>query len=98
MMLDSMKHNYFQRLRKLYDQGKIPSLSLTLVDIYHDDWCGIYRDNYCNCDPEIQLRLRPILMTSFAFILGVVPLVLASGAEAQMRRTLALASLTVLLG
>ncbi len=35
-----------------------------------------------------RLRLRPILMTSFAFILGVVPLVLAKGAGAEMRRTL----------
>jgi len=34
------------------------------------------------------LRLRPILMTSFAFILGVLPLVFAEGAGAEMRRTL----------
>ncbi len=35
-----------------------------------------------------QLRLRPILMTSFAFILGVVPLAIASGAGAASRRAL----------
>ena len=35
-----------------------------------------------------KLRLRPILMTSFAFILGVVPLFLATGASAASRRSL----------
>ncbi len=35
-----------------------------------------------------RLRLRPILMTSFAFILGVVPLALATGAGAASRRSL----------
>jgi multidrug efflux pump len=38
-----------------------------------------------------RLRLRPILMTSFAFILGVVPLVIATGAGAEMRSSLGLA-------
>jgi HAE1 family hydrophobic/amphiphilic exporter-1 len=37
-----------------------------------------------------KLRLRPILMTAFAFILGVVPLVLASGAGAHGRILLGL--------
>jgi multidrug efflux pump len=35
-----------------------------------------------------RLRLRPILMTSFAFILGVVPLITARGAGAEMRHAL----------
>ena len=35
-----------------------------------------------------QLRLRPIVMTSFAFIFGVIPLALGTGAGAEMRRTL----------
>jgi multidrug efflux pump len=35
-----------------------------------------------------KLRLRPIIMTSLAFILGVVPLILSHGAGAEMRRTL----------
>ncbi len=35
-----------------------------------------------------RTRLRPILMTSFAFILGVIPLLLATGAGAEMRQTL----------
>ncbi len=36
----------------------------------------------------VQLRLRPIIMTSLAFILGVLPLVLATGAGAVARRTI----------
>jgi hydrophobic/amphiphilic exporter-1 (mainly G- bacteria), HAE1 family len=38
-----------------------------------------------------RLRLRPILMTSFAFILGVFPLVIATGAGAGARRSIGLA-------
>jgi multidrug efflux pump len=45
-----------------------------------------------------QLRLRPILMTSFAFIFGVVPLIIASGAGAEMRRSLGLAVFSGMLG
>lgn len=45
-----------------------------------------------------SLRLRPILMTSFAFILGVVPLVIASGAGAEMRQALGVAVFSGMLG
>jgi multidrug efflux pump len=45
-----------------------------------------------------KTRLRPIVMTSFAFILGVAPLVIASGAGAEMRRTLGTAVFSGMLG
>lgn len=45
-----------------------------------------------------RLRLRPILMTSFAFISGVVPLVVAHGAGAEMRRALGTAVFSGMLG
>jgi multidrug efflux pump subunit AcrB len=46
----------------------------------------------------VNLRLRPIVMTSFAFILGVVPLVISRGAGAEMRRTLGTAVFSGMLG
>jgi multidrug efflux pump len=45
-----------------------------------------------------RLRLRPILMTSFAFILGVVPLVVATGAGAEMRQALGTAVFSGMIG
>jgi hydrophobic/amphiphilic exporter-1 (mainly G- bacteria), HAE1 family len=41
-----------------------------------------------------RMRFRPILMTSFAFILGVLPLVLAVGAGANARRSLGISVLS----
>jgi multidrug efflux pump len=45
-----------------------------------------------------RLRLRPIVMTSFAFILGVVPLMLGTGAGAEMRRSLGTAVFSGMIG
>ena len=45
-----------------------------------------------------QQRLRPILMTSFAFILGVAPLVVASGAGAEARQALGTAVFAGMIG
>ena len=45
-----------------------------------------------------RIRLRPIVMTSFAFIFGVVPLVLATGAGAEMRQSLGTAVFTGMIG
>jgi hydrophobe/amphiphile efflux-1 (HAE1) family protein len=45
-----------------------------------------------------RLRLRPILMTSFAFIMGVVPLVTATGAGSEMREAIGIAVFSGMLG
>jgi multidrug efflux pump len=45
-----------------------------------------------------NLRLRPIMMTSLAFIIGVVPLAISQGAGAEMRRTLGTAVFSGMLG
>jgi hydrophobe/amphiphile efflux-1 (HAE1) family protein len=45
-----------------------------------------------------RIRLRPILMTSFAFIMGVVPLVIARGAGAEMRHVMGVAVFSGMLG
>ncbi|HST90762.1 MAG TPA: efflux RND transporter permease subunit, partial [Brevundimonas sp.] len=45
-----------------------------------------------------RIRLRPILMTSFAFIFGVVPLMLATGPGAEMRQSLGTAVFSGMLG
>ena len=55
-------------------------------------------DRYNAVTHAAQLRLRPILMTSFAFILGVVPLVLATGAGAEMRQSLGTAVFSGMIG
>ncbi|MBX3411444.1 MAG: efflux RND transporter permease subunit [Pirellulales bacterium] len=45
-----------------------------------------------------RLRLRPIVMTSLAFILGVVPLIISNGAGAEMRKALGVAVFSGMLG
>src|SRR5205085_8746937 len=45
-----------------------------------------------------RLRLRPILMTSLAFVMGVLPLVLATGAGSEMRSAMGVAVFAGMIG
>jgi multidrug efflux pump subunit AcrB len=56
------------------------------------------QDRFAAAVEAARTRLRPILMTSFAFILDVVPLAIASGAGAEMRQSLGTAVFFGMLG
>src|SRR3979490_3413663 len=56
------------------------------------------RDRFAAAVEAARLRLRPILMTSLAFIFGVVPLVWATGAGAELRQTLGTAVFAGMIG
>ncbi|WP_029348967.1 multidrug efflux RND transporter permease subunit [Bosea sp. 117] len=55
-------------------------------------------DRFTAATHAAQLRLRPIIMTSLAFILGVVPLVRATGAGAELRQALGTAVFSGMIG
>jgi HAE1 family hydrophobic/amphiphilic exporter-1 len=61
-----------------------------------EDQLGL--DRFAAAAHAAQMRLRPILMTSFAFILGVVPLVIASGAGSEARQALGTAVFAGMIG
>ena len=56
------------------------------------------RDRFSAAMEAARLRLRPILMTSLAFIFGVIPLVWAAGAGAELRRALGTAVFSGMIG
>ncbi len=63
-------------------------------DLRREEGLSIYAAAVKAC----TVRLRPIVMTSFAFILGVYPLVVGTGAGAEMRRTLGTAVFSGMIG
>jgi len=56
------------------------------------------RDRISAALEACRIRLRPIVMTSFAFIMGVTPLIVANGAGAEMRRVMGIAVFSGMLG
>ncbi len=56
------------------------------------------RDRFAAAVEAAHLRLRPILMTSFAFILGVSPMAFAIGAGAELRQSLGTAVFSGMIG
>jgi multidrug efflux pump subunit AcrB len=56
------------------------------------------KDRFAAVIEACRLRLRPILMTAFAFVLGVIPLVIAKGPGSEMRQVVGTAVFSGMLG
>jgi hypothetical protein len=48
-------HEYMKRLMRAYQLGIIDKAAMNSVNVGHDDYCGFYHGDECNCDPEITL-------------------------------------------
>ena len=51
------QHNYLTKIHQMWQIGALPrEVGYHQVSVYHDDWCGIFQGQRCNCDPDIKLK------------------------------------------
>ncbi len=97
VMMARLDVNIFTQVGFVVLVGLACKNSILIVEfakVRREEGASAYRATLDAC----ALRLRPIIMTSLAFILGVVPLVISEGAGAEMRRTLGIAVFAGMLG
>ncbi len=51
------QHNYVRKIASMAKTGALPrDVGYHQVSVSHDDWCGIFQQRRCNCDPDVRLR------------------------------------------
>ena len=96
--LRSMENNIFTQIGFVVLVGLACKNAILIVEFAKQIQDRDGKDRYTAAVEACRLRLRPILMTSFAFILGVLPLVISTGAGAEMRQALGTAVFFGMLG
>ncbi len=96
--LRSMENNIFTQIGFVVLVGLACKNAILIVEFAKQIQDRDGKDRFTAAVEACRLRLRPILMTSFAFILGVLPLVLSKGAGAEMRQALGTAVFFGMLG
>src|SRR5881398_3161542 len=86
--LRSMENNIFTQIGFVVLVGLACKNAILIVEFAKQIQDRDRKDRFAAAVEAGRLRLRPILMTSFAFIFGVLPLVLSTGAGAEMRQAL----------
>ena len=90
-------NNVFTQIGLLVLVGLACKNAILIVEFARD----LQRQGFGRLEAALEasrIRLRPILMTSFAFIAGVIPLVIARGAGAEMRHVMGVAVFSGMLG
>ncbi len=90
-------NNIFTQISLFLLAGLASKNAILMVEFAHD----LERQGHDIFEAAIEasrLRLRPILMTSFSFIMGVLPLVLSQGAGSEMRQAIGVAVFSGMLG
>ena len=96
--LRSMDNNIFTQIGFVVLVGLACKNAILIVEFAKQIQDRDGKDRFTAAVEACRLRLRPILMTSFAFIFGVLPLVLSNGAGAEMRQALGTAVFFGMLG
>jgi HAE1 family hydrophobic/amphiphilic exporter-1 len=86
--LRGMDNNILTQIGLVVLVGLAAKNAILIVEFARDAEAKEGKDPISAVIEACRLRLRPILMTAFAFILGVVPLVIATGPGAEMRQAL----------
>ena len=95
--LRQMDNNIFTQIGFVVLVGLACKNAILIVEFAKDEM-DRGQDRFAAAADAARVRLRPILMTSFAFTLGVLPLVIATGAGAEMRQALGTAVFSGMIG
>ncbi|MDF2994565.1 MAG: multidrug efflux transporter permease subunit [Xanthobacteraceae bacterium] len=98
VMARGMDNNILTQIGLIVLVGLAAKNAILIVEFAREAEAREGRDPISAVVEACRLRLRPILMTAFAFILGVVPLLIATGPGAEMRQALGTAVFFGMLG
>jgi hypothetical protein len=48
--------NYVTKIAAMQDAGTLPRVGVAQIEVFHDDWCGVFQSQRCDCDPEVRLK------------------------------------------
>ena len=49
------KPKYLKKILQRISSKQLVPGTISMIRVYHDDWCAIYKGNPCNCNPDIDM-------------------------------------------